>query len=211
MPSCPDMKRKRRRKCLCCGDLYMPDKCNAHHQRYCRKAACRKASRQASQRRWLARPANRDYHCGAAPAARVRAWRQGHPGRRRRKESALQDLVPSQTVALSGLTTILTAPEPACGMAVAPPPPAPQRHAGQSVAAGREPAAVPPDAAGAGLQNVRLQDLFLSQDPLFVGLISMLTGGLQDVIDPLMARLQTRGRAILGKGPGTVPERAMRL
>jgi hypothetical protein len=211
VPSCPDMKRKRRRKCLCCGDLYMPDKRNAHHQRYCRKAACRKASRQASQRRWLARPANRDYHCGAAPAARVRAWRQGHPGLRRRKESALQDLLPSQTFALSGLTTILTAPMPACGMAVAPSRPVPQHPAGESVAAGREPGAVPPDAAGAGLQNVRLQDLFLSQDPLFVGLIAMLTDGLQDDIGPVLAKLQTRGRAILGNGPGTVPKGAMRL
>lgn len=203
------MKRNRRRKCLCCGDLYMPGRRNAYHQKYCPKPACRKASRRASRRRWLAKPANRDYHRGAAPAARVRAWRLGHPGRRRRKAPALQDLLSAQDAALTGLTTILTSPSPTCGMAVAPSPTVPQHPAGESVAAGQGPGAVPPDASGAGRQNARLQDLFLSQDPLFVGLISMLTDALQDDIVPVMARLQTRGRAILGKGPGTVPKGAM--
>ena len=189
----------------------MPGRHNAYHQKYCPKPACRKASRQASQRRWLAKPANRDYHCGAGAVARVRAWRQVHPGYGRRKAPALQDLLPSQGVALTALTTILAAPSPSRGKAAAPSSAMAQYAAGESFKSFSETGGVPPEAAGSGCQDARLQDLFLSQDPLFVGLIAMLTDSLQDDIAPVMARLQTRGRAILGNGPGTVPKGAMRL
>lgn len=204
------MKRKRRRKCLCCGDLYMPERHNAYHQKYCPKPACRKASRQASQRRWLAKPANRDYHCGAEAAARVRAWRQGHPGHGSRKAPPLQDLLSAQHALSEGLASVLKPPLPVCVLAAAPPPSQPQAPAAESVAAGPGPGSGLPDAAGSERQNVPLQDLFLSQEPLFVGLISILTDTLQDDIAPVMARLQTRGRAILGKGPGIVPKGVMR-
>ena len=45
-----------------------------------------------------------------------------------------------------------------------------------------------------------LQDVCLAQHPLFVGLVAILTGALQDDMAPVLARLQTRGQAILGKG-----------
>ena len=92
------MKRKRRRKCRCCGALYRPDYRNQSHQRYCDQPACRMASRQVSQRRWLTEPKNRDYHCGGGQVARVRAWRQTHPGYWRAQPAALQDLCSSQAV-----------------------------------------------------------------------------------------------------------------
>ena len=72
--------RGRRRKCLCCGALFRPDARNRRHQRYCSGPACRKASKAASQRRWLAKPPNRDYFKGAENVARVKAWRAAHPG-----------------------------------------------------------------------------------------------------------------------------------
>lgn len=74
------MKRGRRRKCLCCGDLFRPDPRNRHHQVYCSQPACRKASKAASQRRWLAKPDNRDYFRGPESVARVQAWRAAHGG-----------------------------------------------------------------------------------------------------------------------------------
>ena len=92
------MKRKRRRKCRCCGALYRPDYRNEFHQRYCDQPACRIASRHVSQRRWLSRPKNRDYHCGSGHVDRVRAWRKTHPGYWRAKPAALQDLCSSQVV-----------------------------------------------------------------------------------------------------------------
>jgi hypothetical protein len=81
---------------LHCGELFHPDARNAHHQRYCAKDACRRASKAASQRRWLAKAANRDYFRGPTNVERVRAWREAHPdyGRRRRAQSGvpLQDV-----------------------------------------------------------------------------------------------------------------------
>jgi len=78
------MKRARRRKCLCCGELFRPDARNLRHQRHCSEPACRKASKAGSQRRWLAKAQNRDYFQGAINVARVQAWRAAHPGYWRR-------------------------------------------------------------------------------------------------------------------------------
>ena len=78
------MKRARQRKCLCCGELFRPDARNLRHQRHCPKPACRKASKAASQRRWLAQAPNRDYFRGSINVARVQAWRAAHPGYWRR-------------------------------------------------------------------------------------------------------------------------------
>ena len=45
-----------------------------------------------------------------------------------------------------------------------------------------------------------LHDLYLSQHSMVVGLVAMLTDALQEDIDPVLAQLQTRGQAIMGKG-----------
>lgn len=74
------MQRGRRRKCLCCQELFRPDARNRRHQRFCGKPACRHASHAASQRRWLSKPENRDYFRGPINVARVQAWRRAHPG-----------------------------------------------------------------------------------------------------------------------------------
>ena len=44
-----------------------------------------------------------------------------------------------------------------------------------------------------------LQDLYLSQQSLVVGLVALLTDTLQEDMVPVLAQLQTRGQAILGK------------
>ena len=92
------MKRKRRRKCRCCGALYRPDYRNKHHQKYCDRPACQIASRTVSQRRWLAQSKNRDYHHGSGQVDRVRTWRKNHPRYWQAKPDALQDLCSSQVV-----------------------------------------------------------------------------------------------------------------
>ncbi|MGH8603837.1 MAG: hypothetical protein ACREXR_13995 [Gammaproteobacteria bacterium] len=53
------MTHRRRRKCRSCGELFRADVRNLRHQKYCSNAACRKASKVASQRRWLSKPENR--------------------------------------------------------------------------------------------------------------------------------------------------------
>jgi len=71
--------RPKRRKCRCCSEFFFPDYRNPDRQHYCGKPACRHASKLASQRRWLAKPANRDYFRGPDNAERVREWRKTHP------------------------------------------------------------------------------------------------------------------------------------
>jgi hypothetical protein len=95
------MKRYRRRKCKYCGKLYQVNPRRRDLQRYCRETACQKASHAASQRRWLAKPENRDHFCGPENIDRVQAWRKAHPGywrRRNKRPIALQDVILTQPV-----------------------------------------------------------------------------------------------------------------
>ncbi len=72
------------RKCLHCERFFTPDARNRRRRHYCAKEPCRRASKTASQRRWLSRPENADYFQGVDNAARVRAWQAAHPGYRAR-------------------------------------------------------------------------------------------------------------------------------
>jgi hypothetical protein len=72
--------RPKRRKCRCCSEFFFPDYRNQDRQHYCGKPACQHASKLASQRRWLAKPANRHYFRDSEHAQRVRDWRKAHPG-----------------------------------------------------------------------------------------------------------------------------------
>jgi hypothetical protein len=57
-----------------CGALYQPDYRNVHHQYYCQEPACQAVSKKASQKRWLGKPQNRNYHRDKVHVERVRAW-----------------------------------------------------------------------------------------------------------------------------------------
>ena len=88
------MSTRKRRKCRNCGKLFRPDPRNVRHQRYCSASTCRRASKAASQRRWLSKAANREYFRGPEQVARVRAWREAHPGYARNRSQgrgALQE------------------------------------------------------------------------------------------------------------------------
>lgn len=175
----------RRRRCLACGRLYDPDPRSAYHQRYCSNKACQKASHQASQARWLHGKKGRNYHSGSHACKRVRIWREANPGYWRRQAPALQDDSPLQDVAGEhddlGLIATQTTPSP-------------DDVPAQCVAAEQD------SSKSVKPQNAALQDDSLAQHPLFVGLVSMLTDALQDGIAPVLAKLQTRGQAILGSG-----------
>jgi hypothetical protein len=87
-------------KCLCCQQLFLCDRRNQHHQKFCSKPDCRKASKRHSQQRWLSKPQNKDHFRGSENMERVRLWREDHPGywRKRKKKSAgtLQDVCLNQ-------------------------------------------------------------------------------------------------------------------
>ena len=72
---------KIRRKCHHCQCFFHPDPRNRYRQRYCKETACRRASKAASQRRWLAKPENQNYFRGPDQVARVQTWRQANPQR----------------------------------------------------------------------------------------------------------------------------------
>ena len=78
------MSQQRCRKCRHCRGLFRPDPRNLRHQRFCPKSPCRRASKAESQRRWLAKPDNRDYFRGPENVERARAWRTDHAGYWRR-------------------------------------------------------------------------------------------------------------------------------
>ena len=104
--------QRRRRRCLCCKELFWPDPRNRYHQRFCSQPGCRKASHQLSQQRWLAKPGNQDCWRGPTEVARVQAWRQAHPGYWKKTPSSnpstLQDGCSSQAVEAESVQSGLT-------------------------------------------------------------------------------------------------------
>lgn len=94
------MANKVQSKCLCCGDIFTVDVRNRGRQKYGSKRPCRAAGKAARQRRWLAKPENRDYFREADNAARVREWQRAHPGywrnTTRYKRRTLQDVLSAQ-------------------------------------------------------------------------------------------------------------------
>lgn len=72
------MKKNKRRRCLCCGQLFHCHPRTRSQQKYCAEPACRAASKKASQRRWLQKAENRDYFCGPQHVSRVQRWREAH-------------------------------------------------------------------------------------------------------------------------------------
>ena len=102
------------RKCKHCQTFFAPDPRSAKRQRYCSQPACRQASKAASQRRWLRKPANREYFRGPLHVERVRQWRQAHPGYWRKgkpeAKGPLQDLCRSQAPQTERVTNGIVPP-----------------------------------------------------------------------------------------------------
>jgi hypothetical protein len=149
-----------RRQCRHCDKVFSPDHRNLYHQYFCSDPDCRRASKAASQRRWLRQTQNRDYFRGPEQSRRVQEWRKSNPGYWRKKPATPQ----SRQVTESQ--------------------PAKQLQASCNVANGL---------VGA------LQDFCLARNPLFIGLLSVVTGStLQEDIVTTMDQLLIRGRKIMG-------------
>lgn len=83
-----------RRKCRGCNRFFLPDHRTEDRQRYCSEPGCRKAGKAASQQRWLSKNGNGDYFRGPDQVARVRQWRQRHPGYWKHKKPTSQCIQP---------------------------------------------------------------------------------------------------------------------
>ena len=109
-------KKTRRRRCKNCHDLFIPDPRNLKRQKFCRKPACKSASKKHSQRKWLKKAKNRDHFSGPENVIRVQQWRQLNPGywkRRKTKKTsplskdALQDTLSLKTATGKGFSSVL--------------------------------------------------------------------------------------------------------
>ena len=91
-----------RKKCCNCKKLFIPDPRNTKRQKYCCAPQCRKASKAASQRRWLAKPENQGYFSGPKNVKRVQLWREDNlgywRGKRKTTKDALQDPLKRQPI-----------------------------------------------------------------------------------------------------------------
>jgi hypothetical protein len=96
----------KRNKCKHCRRLFVPDARNQGRQKYCSQSACQKASKIESQKRWLAKPENKNYFRGPENVLRVQQWREQHPGYRQRgrpkPKSALQEALTGQHLENTG-------------------------------------------------------------------------------------------------------------
>jgi hypothetical protein len=92
------------RRCKHCKELYRADVRSRRNQEYCGKAECRRASKKASQDRWLHSDKGRGYFRGPESVERVRQWRAAHPGygKRRVPQGTLQDISATQVVDMQG-------------------------------------------------------------------------------------------------------------
>ena len=200
----------RRRKCLHCRGLFVPDYRNAQRQRYCLKPECRQARKRVAQQAWLAKPTNQDYFRDTQNAQRVRDWQKEHPGYWKRaaryQRRTLQDDCQTQVAVAQPAVAqplVLTPPQAVPPPAVVAAPPAIPllpALAAPSVARARPPESASPSRT--------LQDLCSMPIPMFVGLISMFTGStLPDDIASSARCLLIKGHGILGMVPGLTVEK----
>jgi len=94
------MRLIKKKKCRNCRCLFVPDPRNRDRQEFCFEAECRKASKVASQKKWLTKPENSDYFRGSDNVKRVQEWRKKNKGywKRSKKPVALQDSLMAQPV-----------------------------------------------------------------------------------------------------------------
>lgn len=94
------MRKIKKKKCRHCRRLFVPDHRNWKKQNYCQKGLCRKASKKASQKKWLSKPENKDYFRSSDNVERVQKWREETPEywKRTNHSTTLQDLLIVQPI-----------------------------------------------------------------------------------------------------------------
>ncbi len=198
---------QREKACTHCGTGFTPKPHNYAKQTHCGKPECRKASKRASQRKWLAKPENRSIFRGPENVRRVQDWPKKHPDYWRRgsksenqtESSALQDNSQSEVVDKE-LDRGTKAAEFSPGSSI---PGQRSQASSQSQAAAMQQYS----STGAGTGTVSgkrepggtLQDNWLSQPTVLLGLIVHLNGGaLQENLVDVVRGFDGLGREYLG-------------
>jgi len=100
-------------KCLHCHTFFKPNPRSKGRQKFCSTPECQKASKSASQRKWLQKSQNKNYFRGPENVQRVQQWRFNHPKYWKivqqsiDNELPLQDTLITQTADIKGKTSIL--------------------------------------------------------------------------------------------------------
>ncbi len=91
---------EKNKKCCHCRRLFVLDHRNRTRQNYCNREPCRKASKTASQKKWLSKTENKGYFRGSDNVKRVQEWRKNNPGywKRTKCSTALQDSLMTQPI-----------------------------------------------------------------------------------------------------------------
>jgi hypothetical protein len=92
------------RKCLHCNTFFKPSPRAKGRQNYCSDSACQKASKRASQQKWLQKPENQDYFRGIENVRRVQRWRAKNPGYSKTSHQALSTPDALQDVLITQVT-----------------------------------------------------------------------------------------------------------
>jgi len=90
------MPRSGTRKCLHCQTFFKPTPRSTGRQKYCSHLECQKASKHASQKKWLKKPSNQHYFRGPENVQRVQRWREKNPGYSKKSRQSLGSAQPLQ-------------------------------------------------------------------------------------------------------------------
>ena len=101
------------RKCLHCQTFFKPTPRSKGRQKFCSHLECQKASKHASQKKWLKKPTNQHYFGGPENVQRVQRWREKNPGYSKKSRGSpdttqsLQDTLIMQATEKTKENTIL--------------------------------------------------------------------------------------------------------
>ena len=102
-------------KCLHCHTFFKPNPRSKGRQKFCSIPECRKASKAASQKKWLQKPQNKNYFRGSENIQRVQQWRSKNPGYWKTLQQSLDNRLPlqepliTQDTDIQGKTGVLNA------------------------------------------------------------------------------------------------------
>ena len=157
------------RKCSNCKIFFKPNPRAKGRQNFCSHPECRKASKRISQKKWLDKPENRDHFRGSDNVRRVQLWREKNPGYwKRTKIKSSPEIVQQSLHSERPLQETLIT---------------------QPIEKQKE---------YSDLNGNALQELLISQDAVFTGLIAHLTGtALQDSIVRYLQEMRELGEHFL--------------
>lgn len=100
------MPRSGTRKCLHCHTYFKPNPRSKGRQKFCSTSECLKASKTASQKKWLQKPQNKNYFRGPENVQRVQQWRSVNPKYWKTVHQSLGDRLPLQDALIAQPTDI---------------------------------------------------------------------------------------------------------